>query len=74
MCLAIPMKVLRLDGGVAEVEVDGNVMSTDISLLEEVKVGDYVIIHAGIAIQKYDEEEAEKTLELIREIAELEGA
>jgi hydrogenase expression/formation protein HypC len=67
------MRVLRIDDGVAEVEVDGNVMSTDISLLEEVQVGDYVIIHAGIAIQKYDQEEAEKTLELIREIAALEG-
>jgi len=73
MCLAIPVKVLRIDGQTAEVELGGNLTTTDISLLEEVKAGDYVIIHAGIAIQRYDEQEAELTLELIRQIAD-EGA
>ena len=73
MCLAIPVKVLRIDGSLAEVELGGNIMAADVSLLEEVKVGDYVIMHAGIAIEKYDEEEAEKTLDLIRQISELES-
>jgi len=74
MCLAIPVKVLRVHGSLAEVELGGNTMETDISLLEEVQAGDYVIVHAGIAIEKYDEEEAEKTLELIREIIEMESS
>jgi len=69
MCLAIPVKVLRIEGQSAEVELGGNLTTADLSLLEEVKVGDYVILHAGIAIQKYDREEAEQTLELIRQIA-----
>ena len=73
MCLAIPVKVLRIHGSLAEVELGGNIMDADVSLLEEVKVGDYVIMHAGIAIEKYDEEEAEKTLDLIRQISELES-
>ena len=73
MCLAVPAKVLKIDGAVATVDVTGNTVETDISILENVAVGDYVIVHAGVAIEKYSEEEALKTLELFRELAESGG-
>ncbi|MHC1586378.1 MAG: HypC/HybG/HupF family hydrogenase formation chaperone [Candidatus Hecatellaceae archaeon] len=69
MCLAIPAKVLEIHGRWAKVDFGGGVTrDVNISLLEQVKEGDYVIVHAGFAIQVLDREEAEKTLELWEQI------
>jgi hydrogenase expression/formation protein HypC len=68
MCLAIPARVRSIQGTTAEVEVEGVVTSADLSVLPNVKIGDYVLVHAGLAIQKYDEEDALANLELIREL------
>jgi len=65
MCLAVPARVEQIDGSIARVNLAGNTLQTSIDLLDDVKVGDYVLIHAGYAIQKIDEEEAIKTLEII---------
>ena len=65
MCLAVPMKLIKNNGvtGVAEL---GNLQrEISLLLLEDVKVGDYVIVHAGYAIQKLDEKEAAKTIALL---------
>lgn len=70
MCLAIPAKVVRIAGSIANVEVDGTATTADLSVLPDVKVGDYVMVHAGLAIQKYDEQEALENLALIRELFE----
>jgi hydrogenase expression/formation protein HypC len=70
MCLAIPVRILSIDHTIAEVELNGTKTKADISLVPDVRIGDYVIIHAGLAIQRYDEEEALKTLELLRQLAE----
>jgi hydrogenase expression/formation protein HypC len=70
MCLAVPAKVTAINGPVAEVDVMGNRTSADISVIEDVRVGDYILVHAGLAIQKYDEAEALETLALFRELAE----
>ncbi|MFQ6618392.1 MAG: HypC/HybG/HupF family hydrogenase formation chaperone [Fidelibacterota bacterium] len=70
MCLAVPVKVVDIQGNIARVELSGNVRDVNISLLEEVKVGDYVIVHVGYAIQRLDEDEALKTLKLFEEIEE----
>lgn len=70
MCLAIPAKVVRIAGSIASVEVDGTATTADLSVLPDVKVGDYVMVHAGLAIQKYDEQEALENLALIRELFE----
>ena len=67
MCLAVPAKIVRIDGLVARVDIEGNVREANLALLEGVAVGDYVMLHAGFAISKYDPEEARKTLELLRE-------
>jgi len=68
MCVGIPGKVVSIDGRMAEVEVGGATRSIALDLLDGVNVGDYVIAHAGFAIHKVDEQEAMKTLDLIREL------
>lgn len=70
MCLAVPAKVIEINGPTATVSVLGNTTLADISLLENIQTGDYVLVHAGFAIQKYDEEEAKITLDLLKELAQ----
>jgi hydrogenase expression/formation protein HypC len=70
MCLAIPARVVDIKDSVATVEMAGNRTTADLLLLQNVHVGDYVLVHAGMAIQKFDEDEALKTLELFKELAE----
>ena len=72
MCLGIPMKLIRIeenDRGL--VEVDGMRKTISLALLEERPEGAYVLVHAGYALQLVDEDEAEKTLEILREFAAL---
>ena len=69
MCLGIPMKVIKINDGLGIVEIGGVKREISLQLVEDIKLGDYVIIHAGFAIQKLNEEEAEETLSLLREIA-----
>jgi hydrogenase expression/formation protein HypC len=69
MCLAVPAKVISIEGSTATVDMMGNTTSADISLLENVTIGDYVLVHVGFAIQKYDEAEAKITLDLLQELA-----
>ena len=74
MCVAVPMKLTSLDGHKGVAEADGVEVSVNTMLLPDVKPGEYVIVHAGFAIQHLNIEEAERTLELIRELAEQEGS
>lgn len=71
MCLAVPSKVIEINNGVAKVDVDGVIRETSVMLLEDCKVGDYVIVHAGFAISKVDEAAALQTLEDMRTILEI---
>mgnify|MGYP001766997898 FL=1 len=68
MCLAVPAKVVLIDDTDAIVEIGGVTSPISLTLMEEVQVGDYVLVHAGFAIEKVDPKEAEETLRLIREI------
>ena len=68
MCLAIPMKVVEIEGPVAVVAAGGVRREARVDVVEGVKVGDYVIVHAGIAIERLDREEAEETLRLLEEV------
>ena len=70
MCLAIPARVKSVEGNEAEVEVGGVGRRASIVLTPEAKVGNYVLLHAGYAINVINEEEAEETLRLLKEIAE----
>jgi hydrogenase expression/formation protein HypC len=71
MCLAIPSKIIQVEGNVATIDVDGVRRSASVRLLENVKVGDYVIVHAGFAIHRIDEESAMESLKMLREAASL---
>lgn len=73
MCLALPGKIVNIVGDDAEVDFGGVIRKTNLSMVEEAEVGDYVLIHAGFAIQKVDEEEALETLALWKEVLEHEA-
>jgi len=68
MCLAVPMKVIEIEGPMAQVEESGVRRSARVDLVEGIKVGDYVIVHAGIAIDRLEPEEAAETLKLFAEL------
>ena len=71
MCLAVPMKIVKiLDSGKALVKQDDLETEVDLTLIDDPKVGDYVIIHAGFAIDLLDLEEAEERLKLFRALEE----
>lgn len=67
MCLAIPMRIESIDGDRAVVEVSGTRRAISVALLEGPAVGDYVLVHAGFAIQRIDEAEAAETARLLAE-------
>ena len=70
MCLAVPMKVIEIQGSTAVVEQEGVSRNVRVDFLSGVQLGDYVLVHAGIAIERVRPEEAEETLRLIRMIAD----
>ena len=70
MCLAVPARIIELDGDKAVVDAMGNQWKAKTTLLPEAKLGDLVLIHAGFAISLVDEEEAKRTWQLIAEISE----
>ncbi len=71
MCLAIPALIKSIDGYQAEVDIDGVTRRVSLQLTPEARVGDYVLLHAGYAINVIDTDEAEETLKLLREISEV---
>src|SRR5512137_1166806 len=71
MCLAVPALVKSIDGDQAEVELGGVSRRASLMLTPEAKVGDYVLLHAGYAINVLDQAEAEETLSILREMARL---
>lgn len=74
MCLAIPMKIAALkDDHMATVDVLGVTREVSLDLTPQANVGDYVLVHAGFAIEVVDEQYAQETLDLIKEFPELAG-
>ena len=71
MCLAIPVRVIALlPEAMAKVSLDGVTKTISIAFVDDVAIGDYVILHVGFALSKLDAEEAERTLAMIRELAD----
>ena len=68
MCLAVPARIIELKGDKAVVDGMGNHWNARTTLLPDVKLGDLVLVHAGFAISKVDEEEARKTWELLAQL------
>lgn len=67
MCLAIPSQVIEIKDGLATIDSEGVIRKVSLLLLEEVDVGDYVIVHAGFALHKIDETAALESLDLLRQ-------
>jgi hydrogenase expression/formation protein HypC len=79
MCLAVPGKILTIQGAddslqrTGRVSFGGIVKEVNLACVPQAKVGDYVIVHVGLALSTVDQEEAERTLEYFREMGELAG-
>ena len=71
MCLAVPARVLSIEGDFAQVDFGGASKKVCVSLLPGLEVGEYVIVHTGYAIEKMKEEEAKKKLALFEEMAQM---
>lgn len=68
MCLAIPSKIVSINDNLATIDVAGVRREASLLLLEDAGVGDWVIVHAGFAIHKIDEEDAMESLKVLREV------
>ena len=73
MCLAVPAKLMNCSPGKAVVDLHGNRLCISTALVADVKVGDWVLIHAGFAIEKLDEDEAKKRWKLVNEFTQLQN-
>lgn len=73
MCLSIPAKIIKIEMDTAQVSVSGNIYRANIMLLDDIDVGDYILLHAGFAIQKISEEDAESTNRILEEIRKKSG-
>ncbi len=71
MCLGVPMQVKTIENGMANCEIDGVQREASLMMIDDVRVGDYVLIHAGFAIEKIDEQEAQLTLTALREALDM---
>jgi len=71
MCLSIPAKIVEINDQMAKVEVGGVKYEASLQMLTDVKVGDYVLLHTGFAIEKIDEEEAIATLQVFEDFENL---
>jgi len=68
MCLSIPAKVIAVEGNNARLSIGGAIVNAGLHLVEDVKPGDYVLVHTGFALQKISEEEALETIRIIEEL------
>ncbi|HXV22532.1 MAG TPA: HypC/HybG/HupF family hydrogenase formation chaperone [Desulfuromonadales bacterium] len=68
MCLGVPMRVVSINDETAVCEIDGVRREASLMMVDGVGVGDFVLIHAGFAIERLDEEDAQETLRLFREL------
>ena len=71
MCLSIPARVESIDGEMAVVSVGGTNYNASLQMLDDVKIGDYILLHTGFAIQKMNEDEALESLKIFEEFEEL---
>jgi len=69
MCLGIPSKIISIDGDAAIVSVGGTEVEASLQLLNDVKVGDFVLLHTGFAIEKISDAEAKETLEILKKLS-----
>jgi hydrogenase expression/formation protein HypC len=68
MCLSVPARIVSIEGSMAEVSAGGSIFKAGLQMVDNVNAGDYILLHAGFAIQKISEEEAAETLKLLKEM------
>lgn len=78
MCLAVPGKIVSVSGDeplgrAGKIDFGGVLKEASLAYVPDVRIGDYVIVHAGFALSKVDEEEAQKVFEYLRQMEELDG-
>jgi hydrogenase expression/formation protein HypC len=69
MCLSIPAKIVSIEGEMAKVSIGGAIIDASLSLIEDAKIGEFVLLHTGFAIEKISEEEAAETMRYLHELA-----
>jgi hydrogenase expression/formation protein HypC len=75
MCLAVPAEVVEIyENDLATIDVGGAKTRVSLALVDGVSVGDFVLVHAGFAIEKVDEEQARQTMELFQQLEQLAGS
>jgi hydrogenase expression/formation protein HypC len=70
MCLGIPAKIIQIEGEFAKANINGATINVGIQLLEDICIGDYVLVHTGYALEKLSEEDALETIKTLRELEE----
>ena len=70
MCLAIPMKIESIEGVTAKVSASGSSIAANVMLLDDPQIGEYVLVHAGFAIRKIDENEAAETIKTLNRLVD----
>jgi len=73
MCLSLPAQIIKIEGQMAEVSIGGAIFQAGLHMVENVNVGDYILLHAGFAIQKISEKEALETINLLKEMYDSEN-
>lgn len=68
MCLGIPAKIMKIDGEFADANINGATIRIGLQLMEDIKPGDYVLVHTGYALEKLSEEEARETIETLKQL------
>lgn len=74
MCLAVPAKLIRLNGDNGTVDLHGNELPVNTQLTPGARVGDWLLVHAGFAIEQINEQDAQQTFATLRDLAEAENA
>ena len=70
MCLSLPAQIIKIEGQMAEVSIGGAIFQAGLHMVENINVGDYILLHAGFAIQKISEKEALETINLLKEMSD----
>ncbi|MBG0860953.1 MAG: HypC/HybG/HupF family hydrogenase formation chaperone [Bacteroidales bacterium] len=68
MCLSIPARIVSIEGNMAEVSAGGTIFKAGLHMIEDARIGDYILLHAGFAIQKISEKEAAETLKILEDM------
>ena len=71
MCLSIPAQIVKIKGQIADVSIGGATFKAGLQMIENARVGDYILLHAGFAIQKISEKEALETISLLKELEDV---